>query len=352
MKRLLLLTTDYPPNRGGVARYLAEMAEYFGDQMEVVAPLNASLTFRFLWPRWIKAFGPLLKRFKTYDVLVVSHVIPLGTIALIQKILLRKPYVVILHGMDFALARRNPWKRALTKKILRQALIVVTNSEALRNEVRGFASPTQQVVVYPCLHRDLLDVAETSQQKSLSPEESITFLTVARLVPRKGHLHVLEALSMLREHGLRPFRYLIIGDGPMYRELQDHVRSLGLQGSVAFMRDADDRQLLDAYRRADIFVMPTTKIGRDIEGFGTVYVEAAAFGIPSVASDLPGVNEAVVNEETGLLVPSSAPNDLSLAMERLMVDDELRQRLGANARARALATFTADQQFSKLKAML
>lgn len=352
MKRLLLLTNDYPPNRGGVARYLAEMAEYFGDQIEVIAPPNHTLAFRFFWPRWLKAFGPLLKRLKSYDVLVVSHVIPFGTIAYIQKLIFRKPYVVILHGMDFALARRNPWKRTLTRKISRGAMIVVTNSEALSHEVRGFASPKQTVVVYPCLHRELIDVAKATERVGKSPQESISFLTVARLVPRKGHLHVLEALAMLREHGQRPFRYLIVGDGPIYRELQDHVRSLGLQDVVAFMRDADDRQLLDCYRRADIFVMPTNRIGRDIEGFGTVYVEAAAFGIPSVASDLPGVNEAVIDQETGLLVPSSSPTDLCVAMERLMLDDELRTRLGTHARERALEQFTAEQQFSKLKAML
>ena len=99
MKRLLLLTIDYPPRQGGVARYLFALKTYLGEQMTVVAD---GLLFVAIWPQWLRAFGPLFSLRKSYDLLLVSHVLPLGLVAWINQRLSRKPYLVFLHGMDFA----------------------------------------------------------------------------------------------------------------------------------------------------------------------------------------------------------------------------------------------------------
>src|SRR5690349_2940226 len=101
MKRLLLLTLDYPPKRGGVARYLYELVRYFGKEISVVTD---GLLFQHLWPHWLKALIKTVWQRRSYDLLLISHILPLGVVARWNKKLTGKPYLVIMHGMDFALA--------------------------------------------------------------------------------------------------------------------------------------------------------------------------------------------------------------------------------------------------------
>lgn len=354
MKRFLLITIDYPPNKGGVARYLFEMASYFGERMIVV---KDGLLFDQLWPKWIKAFWPLWKNRKRFDVLVVSHVLPLGIVAMIHRRLFGKPYVVIMHGMDFALARRNSWKKNLTKRIVRHAELVLVNSESLAREVLGFVKPKAVEVIYPCLSHALRMSAESfARDQTIGAqdiEKPVNLLTVSRLVPRKGHFAVLDALALLKsDHRIKAFQYRIIGSGPMFSELEKHVKELGLVDEITFLQNATDQDLVRYYKESDVFIMPTEHIGKDIEGFGTVYIEAAAFGLPTIASDLPGVTEAVLDRQTGLLVPSGSVIDIAEAIERLAADPSLRMKLGGTGRARALSEFVALRQFAKLDELL
>ncbi len=347
MKNLVLFTIDYPPSRGGVARYLSSLVAHFGDRVKVIAPPEYQLLSKILWPKWLRAVYLMRTKTNRDDTILTSHLLPLGLAARLSG----RPYVVMMHGMDFALARRNSWKRALTKWILKRAKVVVTNTEALAREVRGFVKVQELVVVHPCLSEELLRVGATLDRPP--KYDAINLLTVARLVPRKGHSVVLDALATIRDQGFPvPLRYYIVGDGPRYRELMEQVKALKLQNQVIFSRNASDEQLLEYYKNADIFVMPTEHMGRDIEGFGTVYIEAAAFGVPSIASELPGVDEAVLHEETGILVPSNSVTDLAVAIQRLATDAELRSRLGGNAQARAQAEFHCDTQFAKLDHLL
>lgn len=351
MKKLILFTIDYPPMRGGVARYLSALVTHFGDKVTVIAPPEHQLLSKWFWPKWVKTIFLILKLSSKDDVVLTSHILPIGLACRCAALVTHRKYVVFLHGMDFALARRNRLKRVITKWILKGAVLVVTNTEALAREVRGFVKVRDLTVVHPCLSEDLLRVGASLDRPA--KQEAINLLTVARLVPRKGHSIVLDALASIRDQGFPiPLRYYIVGDGPRYRELQEHVKALKLQDQVIFSRNASDEQLLEYYKNADVFVMPTEHMGRDIEGFGTVYIEAAAFGVPSIASELPGVDEAVLHDETGVLVPSNSVTDLAVAIQRLATDAELRGRLGSNAQARAQAEFHCDTQFAKLDHLL
>lgn len=354
MKRLLLITLDYPPRQGGVARYLFEMKRYFGQRMLVV---TEGLLFVHLWPKWLRALWTLFRLHRHYDMLVISHILPLGMPARLYKRLTGKPYVVILHGMDFALARRNQWKKKLTRAIIAEANLIVTNTESLAREVRGFETPRALAAIYPCLSPAFIERAQRfTRDQSVGRHDQrqpIRFLTVARLVPRKGHAQVLDALARLKsEQRIGAFEYHIVGAGPLGPVLKKHANWLGLTDAVKFIEQADDQKLMDEYETAQIFVMPTEHQGRDIEGFGTVYIEAAAFALPCVAADLPGVDEAVIDKVTGLLVPSSSIEHLAEALERLAADPALCLELGLAGRERALSEFIAQKQFAKLDAAL
>lgn len=341
MAKSLLYTIDYPPNRGGVARYLFAVASYFGEEMDVIVPAGH--------PRWWTAAVDLFRRARRYRTVVVSHVLPLGTAAMVACFLARRQYVVIVHGMDLGLASSRPLRRAMASLVLRRAVAVVANSRALADEARRDFGARRVLVAYPVLALPSATVAP----RVVADGGTIQLLTVARLVPRKGHLRVLDAIALLRRE--RPnlrVRYAIVGDGPARASVEDAIRSLGLSGAVTIEPDASDADVVARYAAADAFVMPVVRDAEDREGFGTVFLEAASFGVPSISTDMPGVDEAVLKGQTGILVPDGDVRALMEAIASLADDPARRARLGSEARRRVLAEFLPDVQFAPLRAIL
>jgi glycosyltransferase involved in cell wall biosynthesis len=375
MRKILLPTIDYPPARGGVARYIGAILKTYPDQVALL-PLK-----KWQWKKIGNLVIFLAWRVRGYDAIWVHQVLPVGTAAMIVMKITKKPYVVFLHGLDFDLARRSSWKRALTRRVLSSADRIVTNSQALATEVRAFVDLSREpLVIYPTVSDELITVSKlprtTSEKinlqklgelalgvsraatplfvstKTLTKGEGSTgrgtglhLLTVARLVERKGHLKVLDALAKVPNA-----TYHIVGDGPMLGAIQAKVNELGLGDRVTITTNAGDEQLPDIYRAADVFVMPTTKTEHDREGFGIVYLEAQLFGVPVIATRHPGVDEAVHDGEGGILV-SDSPQELLAALERLK-DQTTRSKFGARGRASVTHYFTREQQMYKLLELL
>jgi len=279
---------------------------------------------------------------------------------MLAGIVTRKPYVVVVHGMDVGLARKNPVKRLVARSVLRRAKTVVTNTMALEREVREAFGVERTVVVYPTVSQTPPNLpSPEGRELSVSPPDQsggvrggLCLVTVARLVPRKGHLRVLDAIARLREeHPDVSVSYAIVGDGPMRETIEARIHELNL-ANVRVMPNVTDDDLPAAYASADLLVMPVVRNDGDREGFGMVYLEAAAHCVPSVATDMPGVDEAVVDGSTGILVPDGDIAALADAVYGLATDPERRHALGGAARDRVRATFTPDVQFSKLKSIL
>ena len=344
-----LYTTDYPPARGGVARYLGGLVRYFQGSIDVEVASSGT--------RWWQAARWFVAHRDVYDQLLLSHVLPMGTAAWVAKRITRKPYVVIVHGMDIGFARRGAVKRFVAGLMLRDAAMVVANSEALEREVREAFGVTRTMVVYPCVGSEIASTS-TSPNPSLlrrgnSLDPRVCFLTVARLVPRKGHLRVLEAIAKLRsDHPDLAIDYTIVGDGPERDRISAHIRDLGLAEIVRVVTDAADEQLPALYANADLFVMPVIEDALDREGFGTVYLEAALYGVPSVATNMLGVDEAVRDGETGVLVADGDVAGLADALYRLSINADRRLSLGQAAHDRAIREFVPGVQFEKLRPVI
>ena len=126
MRRCLLITPDFPPQQGGVAYYLNALAIYFKGQISVIASPQEKLEehdksvsypiqriylyYHFFWPHWLRSVFLLIQKRFDYDTVIISHLIPFGTVARIAQIITKKPYILILHGFDFSLATINGWK--------------------------------------------------------------------------------------------------------------------------------------------------------------------------------------------------------------------------------------------------
>lgn len=159
----------------------------------------------------------------------------------------------------------------------------------------------------------------------------------------KGLAILIEALRGLKE---KSWQLLVIGDGNMSATYAAQARLVGVSDRIKFLGAISEEEKPRAYRAADIHVFPS--IDRS-EAFGLVALEAAASGMPCVASDLPGVRSVVKNEETGLLVKPESSDELAAAIARLLDDADLRRRLGAAARLRAEAEFSWEPLMDKLE---
>ena len=155
-------------------------------------------------------------------------------------------------------------------------------------------------------------------------------LTVARLDPRKGHETVLRAMPQILA-SVPDAAYLIVGDGPERRHLEELVQSLNLQEHVVFAGLADEAELPAYYRSCELFAQPNRRMPNDdTEGFGLVFVEASASGKPVVGGQAGGVPDAVVDGETGILVDGNSVPQTAAAILRVLSDDALRASMSIN----------------------
>lgn len=164
-------------------------------------------------------------------------------------------------------------------------------------------------------------------------------LAVGRLVEKKGFPFLLQAAAILAGRSLQ-FELVVAGDGPQRDELERLAGGLGLRERVVFAGALSQEELAHVYRRADVLCVPSiVAADGDRDGLPNVILEAMAYGVPVVGSNLPGIAEAVVSDETGLLVAPGSPTELAGAIERIIGDSALRERVTRNAREKVAREF-------------
>jgi phosphatidylinositol alpha-1,6-mannosyltransferase len=173
-------------------------------------------------------------------------------------------------------------------------------------------------------------------------------LTVGRLVERKGHDKVLEALDFLRDK-YSDLIYFVVGGGAFVERLRGMVRALELEDRVFFFENVRNEELALFYEAAELFVMPSRELNDgDVEGFGIVYLEANLFSLPIIGGRSGGVPEAVVHGETGLLVDGENVGEIVMAVSRLLDNRQFADMLGQKGLRRARDEFRWEKQASKL----
>jgi glycosyltransferase involved in cell wall biosynthesis len=176
--------------------------------------------------------------------------------------------------------------------------------------------------------------AQATWQPPAWTEGKLIALAVGAVKARKGFHVALEAIAHLRE-SLPSLHYVVLGtldDAAYVSRLRARCAELDLEKHIHFIGRVDFAALAGWYRRADVLFQLPVNIGDSFEGFGLVYLEAGAYGTPSVATLGCGAAEAVRDSETGLLVPQNDPQAAANALLGLLSDDALRARLGDGAR--------------------
>ena len=253
-----------------------------------------------------------------------------GILILCYSRLTRRRSGVLFYGRDLLQSRRRPTGRISLMLPLLLADGVGTNSKYTRS-LLPFRPRNPPVIVYPGVERSI--ASEFPRAGRNQSEQHILF--VGRLVWRKGADLLLTAFGQLRAE-LPSAKLDIVGDGPELSNLLALANKLGLGDSVTFHGALFGRRLWEIYAEASLLVLPSRQSAHDVEGFGTVFLEAGMFGVPSVGTRTGGIPEAVIDGVTGKLVQPEKTDELLSAMKSLLDDPRELERLGANARERAM----------------
>lgn len=375
MKKTQLVTLEFPPQSGGVSRYLYKLAINLPpDQIQVLVPpcsgdqqfdqVQPFKIFRqslisnnpLIWPKWIFSYGQVKELIKKHSIkhIIVSHVLPMGTVAYMVNKKFGTPYTVICHGMDVLSALKKWRKKQLMIKVLNNASQIVVNSQYTASLIRGLENWQGKIVVITP-GTDILnqpsgiEIADLRDKYKLADKKIL--LTVGRLVPRKGHDLVIKALSKLTEQ-FSDLVYLIVGEGPAKNDLIQLASSLQLKEKVIFTGEAPNNYLPAFYKLSDIFINVEKQIEEDVPGFGIVFLEANAFSKPVIGGRSGGAKEAVVHEKTGLLVDPNDLENISQAITRLLQDNDFARKLGEQGKQRVIDEFSWSQRAEKLKELL
>ncbi|HSI98193.1 MAG TPA: glycosyltransferase, partial [Gaiellaceae bacterium] len=317
--RIAVLTTSYPRGPDDVAGvFVQDAVEHLreaGIEVEVVSPasfrhyglayghgilgnLRRSPWRMLLLPLFLLSYASAARRAAPAADLVHAHWLP----SALPALLTRRPFVLQLWGTDVELARRAPW---LVRALARRARIVLCPSGALAAAAGALGARDVRVV----------PGGVTIPAEVGPPDDPPHVLFVGRLSEEKGVLELLEATEGIPR--------VVAGDGPLRNRVPD---------AVGFVPPGE---LGPYYERAAVVVCPSRR-----EGYGVVAREGMAHGRPVVASAVGGLVDAVDDGATGLLVPARDPPALRAAIERLLADRALRDRLGTAARARARERFS------------
>jgi phosphatidylinositol alpha-1,6-mannosyltransferase len=367
--RHLLVTNDFPPKVGGIQSYLWELWRRLppDDVTVLTTPHSGAAAFDRVQPfRVVRSRQPVLLPSPLVvrqvgrliaeagiGAVVLDPAVPLGLVGRS----LDRPYAVVLHGAEVAVPGRLPAGRQLLTRVLLGASLVVAAGSYPEAEARravaddGAFPPVARIPpgVDTARFRPLAAIDRASARAHLGlPAGGRLVVSVGRLVPRKGMDTLIRAAVLLAPRH-PDLTVAIAGTGRDHLRLQRLARRAG--APVRLLGHVPEFDLPSLYGCADVFVMccRTRWAGLEQEGFGIVFLEASACGVPCIAGDSGGAAEAVDDGETGLVITDPEDTELVAAtIGRLLDDPALASRQGQAARRRAETEFSYDRLAGRL----
>lgn len=360
---------DFPPVTSGIATFFENICRHLPvDRVEIIAPrmagtdeVDEALPYRVrrlnlpvgesgrakllktLLTLWYALLETLFRRPGRHH---CGQVLSSGIAGLLCKKLFGAPYIVYVYGSETVRLGGSGIARRLMHAVMNNSDRVIANSRVTADEFIAFGTDAGHIeVIYPGVDADRFrpETPDKPMVERYGLQGKKALLTVARLDERKGHDTVIRALKLLA--GEAPdLVYLIPSIGREEARLRALVQELDLEDRVQFLGLIPNEDLPRLYNICDIYVMPNrvttdSALAGDIEGFGIAFVEAGACGKPVIACRSGGAVEAVLDEETGLLVEPGSDEAVAAAIRRLLNDADLAKRLGEAGRRRVETNF-------------
>ncbi|HYY88519.1 MAG TPA: glycosyltransferase family 4 protein [Chloroflexota bacterium] len=349
MTRSLLLTSSFAPQLGGLETLLYQTCRQLAEPPLVLAPPPACApdlvvrpvptgmvgraAYRVVWRahpslHYLTTFWSAARRAaRTWqpEVWQVGHV-ALAPLAWLLARTARRPFVLYAHGQEL-LRPGSGLDRLLRGRALRAADAVFVQGSFTHRLVADWGVAAERIAEVPF---------GAQPRPPADPPSGTTLLSVGRLVPRKGIDTVLRALPRLPDE----VQYRIVGSGPDGPRLRALADNLGVAARVRFLGRLDDEPLQAEYQRCALFVLPTRRTADgELEGFGLVFFEAAAWGRAVVAGRSGGEVDAVVDGKTGRLVDGTSVDQVGSVLRELLAEPRMLRRMGDHGRRRVETTY-------------
>lgn len=283
-----------------------------------------------------------LHRDRPIDLIHAHGAIPCGHAAALINRSLGIPFVVSVHGLDAFSDQQvkgvmGQWCKRISIAVYRSARRVICVSEHVKQStVKVMGNHVTTRVVYNGVDPTLFHPNPTPQEKMP------IILSVGNLNPIKGHEIVLRAIAKLRDE-FPDLRHEIIGVGPEQTKLMKLAQELKIEERIQFLGRRSRQEVADAMRRCTVFALPSR-----YEGLGCVYLEAMATAKPAIACRGQGIEEIICHQENGWLIEPEDVDDLVKGLLSLLVNVQLRNRLGQEGRRTIISGLTLAHQADRL----
>src|SRR5512139_590579 len=364
--RLLVLTELFLPTKGGTAVWAAEVYKRLGGKdihiitadvpgagevdaahpntihrldlrrVPWLRPESLAMYVRFFFKSLWLAFS------RRFDAIHAFRALPEGLVAWAVARLTFRPAVIYSHGEELTTWGRGGKYRAM-RFALRHVDKVIVNSEHTRDTLLEMGVDAERItIIYPgvdvSVFRPWLDGSSLRESLGIHPDDRLIF-SVGRLSRRKGFDQMIRAVAQLRTEGI-PVRYVIAGIGEDADYLDGLIGEHNLHGIVHRIGAVSEADLPRWMNACDVFAMPNREINGDNEGFGMVFIEAAACGKPSLAGDAGGTGSAVLHHQTGLRVDGVSVDAVVEGLRSLLTKPALTQEWGQRALQRVEREFS------------
>ena len=363
---LLVIAEQYLPTVGGTATWFDEVYRHMGGKeihivtTKVAGALEHDIghpnsvyrislrRYLFLRPESLIIYLKLLARalhlaiINRVSAIHTGKVLPEGIVGWLIAKAMNIPLVIYAHGEEIT-TWRQPGKFKAMKFTYTHADRIIANSKFTRDELVSLGvKPDNIVLINPGvnIHRFRAGLATDDLRVGLGLQtEQKLIISVGRLTRRKGFDYVIRAIPRIVAQGI-DVHHVVIGIGEDMEYLTTLTEELEVSDRCHLLGYVNQEDLPRWYNLGDVFAMPNREIGGDTEGFGMVFMEAAACGLATVAGIAGGTAAAVVDGLTGLRIDATSVEEVSGALVRLLKDDKLRGQLGENAMERAKKEFS------------
>ena len=244
------------------------------------------------------------------------------------------PSICLAHGNELIIKKTS--KKIRVVSILNKVKHIVTNSNFTVSLIKDIGITNQNIT---CIYPGAKNTIHLNEEiiSNINGQPIIT--TLARLEKRKGHAYILSVVARLKLE-YPNILYIIAGSGVEFENLKKITVELDIVKNVIFLGEINENQKKYVFKNTNLMVMPTLDESKknSIEGFGIVYLEAAYYGIPSIASKVGGTPEAVIHNETGIII--SDMSELYNSLKELLSNKSKLDELGQKAKLRAENDFT------------
>jgi phosphatidylinositol alpha-1,6-mannosyltransferase len=349
--RYLIVTQTYPPRTGGMQNVMHAITtklssinetHVFPDHYFKLKISNSKIHIHNNFSP--KLLRPFIKKklvsniYKDEDIIICDSWKSLNAVPYKAK-----KIIVFAHGQEFLSIQKK--KKRIKDNLNRVNSIVCSSSYTSKLISQLNLTNVPKVVIPPTYSLNKISNYKKNVNKKT---DKVSLLTISRLEERKGIIPVLKSLSEMNNNDeLKPFFWNICGEGLQANEIKEAIKNLNLSNNAQLVGKVTGNEKQSFLEKADLFIMPSYKVNDSIEGFGISYIEAAAYGVPSIAGIDGGVRDAVIDSETGWCVNPLDKSALSKTLQNAINNKDIREQYGIDAQKKFLDYFLGEKVFRK-----